>query len=103
METVNNNIGFICASEARKKSKQRKEQLKQQAIERIRNEREDLISIVYSEIATAITQGEYEAWSKFCLTAIEFEELKFYFESKGFNIEVKDSEFPPKYLLKITW
>lgn len=103
MEIVNNNIGFICASEAREKSNQRKEQLKQQAIERIENERKDLVSMVYSEIATAIAQGKYEAWSKFCLTAIEFEELKFYFESKGFNIEVKDSEYPPKYLLQITW
>lgn len=103
MEIVNNNIGFICASEARKKSNQRKEQLRQQAIERIRNERKDLISMVYREIATAIAQGGYEVWSKFCLTAIEFEDLEFYFESKGFNIEVKDSECPPKYLLKITW
>jgi hypothetical protein len=56
MEIVNNNIGFICASEAREKSNQRKGQLKQQATERIENERKDLISMVYSEIATAIAQ-----------------------------------------------
>ena len=103
METDNNNIKFICASEARRQTKKKTEELRQQALDRIANERKDLISMVYKDITDAIEKGEYEIWSKFCLTAIEFEELKFFFESKGFNIEVKCSEYPPKYLLQITW
>lgn len=103
METDNNNIKFICASEARRQTKKKKEELRQQALDRIANERKDLISMVYKDIADAIEKGEYKIWSKFCLTAIEFEELNLFFESKGFNIEVKDSNYPPKYLLKITW
>lgn len=103
MEIVNNNIGFICASEARRQTKKKKEELRQQALDRIANERKDLISMVYKEITDAIEKGEYEILSKFCLTAIEFEDLNFFFESKGFNIEVKDNFYPPKYLLQITW
>lgn len=102
MEMANNNIGFICASEARKKSQQKQGELRQQAIKRIENERKDLISAFYGQIATAIEQAKFEV-VLYCQTDIEFEELKLYFESKGFNIEVKYNNIPPKYQLKITW
>ena len=70
----------------------------QQNFDRILNKHKGLISMLYREINEAIDKDKNEICLRLRLTAIEFEELNFFFEVQDIYINVEEGG-----LLKIIW